>query len=75
MYQVDDLLTVIAGQARERFELNQVLVVHRLGMIGSRDSVLLAIVSGKTRDRCFAACSWMVDEIKGEEFIALLEHA
>lgn len=71
---VDDLLADIARRAGERYELNQVLVVHRLGMIGSCDSVLLAIVSGKTRDRCFAACSWIVDEIKQEEFIALLEH-
>jgi molybdopterin synthase catalytic subunit len=72
---VDARLAEIARQAEEKFELNQVLVVHRLGMIGACDSVLLAIVSGKTRDRCFAACSWIVDEIKREEFIALIEIA
>ena len=71
---VDDRLTDIARQAGELYGLNQVLVVHRIGMIGSGDSVLLAIVSGKTRDRCFAACSWLVDEIKREEFIALREY-
>ena len=71
---VDERLTALARSAEARFELNQVLIVHRLGVIGARDSVLLAIVSGKTRDRCFAACSWVVDEIKGEEFIELIEH-
>ena len=71
---VDNRLFDIAGSAAERFGLNQVLIVHRLGMIGPRDSVLLAIVSGKTRDRCFKACSWIVDEIKKEEFISLIEH-
>ncbi len=71
---VDDRLAELAGLAREKFELNQVLIVHRLGVIGPCDSVLLAIVSGKTRDRCFAACSWIVDEIKREEFIQLIEH-
>ncbi|NVN91403.1 MAG: molybdenum cofactor biosynthesis protein MoaE [Desulfuromonadales bacterium] len=72
---VDLRLAGIAGQAEEKFKLNQVLVVHRLGMIGACDSVLLAIVSGKTRDRCFEACSWIVDEVKREEFIELIEVA
>jgi molybdopterin synthase catalytic subunit len=71
---VDDRLAALARSAEEKFELNQVLIVHRLGAIGACDSVLLAIVSGKTRDRCFAACSWIVDEIKREEFIELIEH-
>jgi molybdopterin synthase catalytic subunit len=71
---VDQRLTAIARQAAEQFELNQVFVVHRLGTIGACDSVLLAIVSGTTRDRCFAACSWIVDEVKKEEFIELIEN-
>ena len=71
---VDGRLAAIARLAEEKFKLNQVLIVHRLGAIGACDSVLLAIVSGKTRDRCFAACSRIVDEIKLEEFIQLIEH-
>jgi molybdopterin synthase catalytic subunit len=71
---VDDRLVCIARQAKETFQLNQILVVHRLGAAWACDSVLLVIVSGKTRDRCFTACSWIVDEIKREEFIALIEH-
>ncbi|QEM68970.1 molybdenum cofactor biosynthesis protein MoaE [Geobacter sp. FeAm09] len=69
----DERLAALARRAEERFKLNQVLIVHRLGTIGACDSVLLAIVSGATRDRCFAACSWIVDEIKREEFIELIE--
>ncbi len=69
----DSRLQAIAGQAHERFRLNQVLLVHRLGTVHACDSVLLAIVSGKTRDRCFKACSWIVDEVKKEEFIQLIE--
>jgi molybdopterin synthase catalytic subunit len=71
---VDARLSEIAQKAKQQFDLNQVLVVHRLGLIGSCDSVLLAIVSGVTRDRCFAACSFIVDEVKKEEFIELIEH-
>jgi molybdopterin synthase catalytic subunit len=71
---VDARLAAIARSAEEKFKLNQALIVHRLGIIGACDSVLLAIVSGKTRDRCFEACSWIVDEVKKEEFIQLIEH-
>jgi molybdopterin synthase catalytic subunit len=71
---VDERLAAIASRAEELFQLNQALVVHRLGTITACGSVLLAIVSGKTRDRCFEACSWIVDEVKKEEFIQLIEH-
>jgi len=70
---VDSRLAAIARSAEEKFTLNQVLIVHRLGMIGECDTVLLAIVSGKSRDICFAGCSWIVDEVKKEEFIQLIE--
>ncbi|MEA5115178.1 MAG: molybdenum cofactor biosynthesis protein MoaE [Geobacteraceae bacterium] len=70
---VDERLAAIARSAEEKFSLNQALIVHRLGTIDACDSVLLAIVSGKTRDRCFQACSWIVDEVKKEEFIQLIE--
>lgn len=71
---VDMRLTNLAAQTAERFALNQILLAHRTGRIGPRDSVLLAIVSGTTRDRCFAACSFLVDEIKKEAIIQLVEH-
>ncbi|ACD94631.1 molybdenum cofactor biosynthesis protein MoaE [Trichlorobacter lovleyi] len=73
-FDLDSRMRAIAEQAKTQFKLNQVLVVHRLGIINACDTVLLAVVSGATRDRCFAACSWIVDEIKREEFIQLIEH-
>lgn len=71
---LDDKLYRLAADTKLKYDLNQVLLVHRLGRIGACDSVLLAIVSGKTRDRCFAACSFLVDEVKKEELIELIEH-
>jgi molybdopterin synthase catalytic subunit len=71
---LDAKLSELAWESKRRFDLNQVLLVHRLGRIGACDSVLLAIVSGATRDRCFAACSFLVDEVKKEELIQLTEH-
>ncbi len=70
---LDDKLSRLASDAKQKFNLNQVLLVHRLGVLGACDSVLLAIVSGKTRDRCFKACSFLVDEVKKEELIELIE--
>ncbi len=68
-------LTALARRAQAEFGLNQVLVAHRLGTITVGDSVLLAIVSAATRDACFRACSWIVDEIKKEDVIELVERA
>ncbi len=70
----DAKLIELAETSRNKFNLNQVLIVHRLGNVNAGDSVLLAIVSSDTRDRSFAACSWIVDEIKWEEFIELKEN-
>ena len=74
VHDVDDRLVTLVETAEKKYQLNQVLIVHRLGVVRACDSVLLAIVSGRSRDRCFAACSWIVGEIKREEFIKLIEH-
>lgn len=70
---VDEKLSNLGRLAQERFNLNQVLIVHRIGLLEAGDSVLMAIASGTTRDRCFEACRWIVDEIKKEEYIELIE--
>lgn len=71
---LDNKLDQLAQGIKQSYKLNQVLLVHRLGLIGTRDSVLLVIVSGTTRDRCFAACEFLVNEIKKEGLIQLIEH-
>jgi len=71
---IDRHLVELANEITEHYTLNQLLLVHRIGSIGPRDSVLLVIVSGTTRDRCFAACSCLVDAIKKEEIIQFIEH-
>ena len=69
----DGFLAAMATRAAERFGLANALVVHRLGEVGAKDAVLLVVVSSATRDRSFEACSWIVDELKKEEGIALIE--
>ena len=70
---VDEKLGELAQRAAEEFGLNQILLVPRLGTIESGESVLLAIVSAATRAKAFAACAWLVDEVKKEDFIELVE--
>ena len=69
----DAALAELARNAQDHFGLHQVLLVHRLGTVAARDTVLLAIVSSATRDRSFDACRHLVDEVKQEEFISLVE--
>ena len=71
---VNERLAALAERAKERHRLNRVLLVHRLGRVRSGDTVLVAIVSGETRDRCFDGCRYLVDEVKKEEIIELIEH-
>lgn len=70
---VEPRLAQVAEAARERYSLNQVLLAHRLGTVDAGDTVLVAIVSGATRDRCFDGCRFLVDEVKKEEIIRLVE--
>ncbi len=70
---VDGKLADLARRARDAFGLNRVLLVHRLGTIGAGDAVLLALVSAASRGPAFASCSWIVDEIKKEDIITLVE--
>lgn len=72
---VDERLADIARKAERTFCLGQVLIVHRLGRLGARESILLVVVSAPTRKPCFEACAWIVDEIKKESLIRLVETA
>lgn len=73
---VADVETRLGGIARlavDRFGVKQVLVAHRIGTIGAGDSVLLVIVSSTSRGPAFDACSWIVDQVKKEDIIKLVE--
>jgi molybdopterin synthase catalytic subunit len=66
-------LRQIALDATWKFHLHQILILHRLGEALPGDDILLVICSSMTRRESFAACAWLVDEIKQEKLIALRE--
>jgi len=73
---VDDVcegLRTIAIDASWKFLLQRIYILHRLGEVERGGDVLLVICSAVTRVDAFKACSWIVDEIKKEQLIALRE--
>ncbi len=68
-------LAALCAEAHRRFGLNQVLLAHRVGRLGAGDTVLVAIASAATRAPAFDGCRFLVEEVKRERVIRLLETA
>ena len=54
----------LAQEARERFGVRNVSVVHRLGRIEIGESSILIVVASAHRAQAFDACRWLIDAIK-----------
>jgi len=57
-------LEKISAEARSRWELLDTLVVHRYGPLSLADSIVLVAVWSEHRDAAFAACRYLIDELK-----------
>lgn len=56
----------ICAQARARFDLIDVLIVHRVGELQPGDQIVLVAVTGSHRGEAFAACEFVIDYLKTE---------
>ena len=54
----------LAAQAREKFGVRHVTVVHRLGRLLVGESSVLIVVSSAHRGQAFDACRWIIDTLK-----------
>ena len=54
----------IITQARSRWNVLDVLVVHRVGQLRPMDQIVLVIVAGEHRGDAFAACEFIMDYLK-----------
>jgi molybdopterin synthase catalytic subunit len=54
----------IVQQARERWNILDVLVVHRVGRLRPLDQIVLVVVSGAHRGEAFSACEFVMDYLK-----------
>lgn len=56
----------IVEQAKERWDIFDALVVHRVGTLHPTDQIVLVVVSGAHRHEAFAACGFIMDYLKTE---------
>jgi len=56
----------IVAQARARWELIDVLVIHRVGELKPTDQIVLVVVTSAHRGEAFAACEFVMDYLKTE---------
>ncbi len=57
-------MRALAAQARERFAIRHVTIVHRLGRIEIGETSVLVIVSAAHRAAAFDANRWLIDTLK-----------
>ena len=57
-------LQAIIDQAKERWDLNQALIIHRVGSLQPLDQIVLVAVTSAHRGEAFAACEFMMDYLK-----------
>ncbi|MFZ6767116.1 molybdopterin synthase catalytic subunit MoaE [Undibacterium sp. Di26W] len=57
-------LEQIVQQAQQRWQLMDVLVIHRVGALMPLDQIVLVIVASRHRGEAFAACEFIMDYLK-----------
>ncbi len=57
-------LLQIVMQAREKWVLGAVTVIHRVGLINPSDSIVLVAVTSAHRGEAFDACEYIIDYLK-----------
>lgn len=56
----------ICARARSRWDLLDVLVIHRVGELKPLDQIVLVVVTSAHRGEAFAACEFVMDYLKTE---------
>ena len=59
-------LEMIVVQAKSRWELLDILVIHRIGTLKPLDQIVLVAVSSAHRGEAFRACEFVMDYLKTE---------
>ncbi|MBA2548141.1 MAG: molybdopterin synthase catalytic subunit MoaE [Burkholderiaceae bacterium] len=59
-------LAAIAEQAKKRWSLYDVLIVHRIGTLAPTDQIVLVVTTCLHRGDAFSACQFVMDYLKTE---------
>jgi molybdopterin synthase catalytic subunit/molybdopterin converting factor small subunit len=54
----------LASEARTRFGVRQVTMIHRLGRLAVGETSVLIVVASAHRAQAFEACRWLIDTLK-----------
>lgn len=57
-------IAAIIGQARDRWEVLDARVIHRVGTLAPTDQIVLVVVASGHRGEAFAACEFIMDYLK-----------
>ncbi|MFC0351458.1 molybdopterin synthase catalytic subunit MoaE [Undibacterium danionis] len=57
-------LETIATQAKQRWNLIDCLIIHRVGLLQALDQIVLVAATSAHRGEAFAACEFMMDYLK-----------
>ena len=57
-------LEAIEAEARERFDVIELLVIHRIGELQPTDQIVLVAVTSAHRGEAFDACRFVMDYLK-----------
>jgi molybdopterin synthase catalytic subunit len=57
-------LEQIVAEAKARWDIVDILVVHRVGRLAPNDQIVLVVVTGAHRGEAFAACEFVMDYLK-----------
>ncbi|HQR03405.1 MAG: molybdopterin synthase catalytic subunit MoaE [Proteobacteria bacterium] len=57
-------LASIERQARSRWDVQRVRIIHRIGRLMPEDRIVLVAVASKHRGEAFAACQFIMDYLK-----------
>lgn len=67
-------LQQLEGEARRRWPVRQVAIVHRLGLVAASEASVAIAVSCPHRREAFEAAQWLMDEVKHRVPIWKQEH-
>lgn len=62
----EKMLTLIESEANQRWALEAIEIVHRVGVLMPGDPIVLVAVASKHRHEAFEACHFIIDYLKVE---------
>jgi molybdopterin synthase catalytic subunit len=57
-------LNKIIGEAKQRWDLLAVKVIHRVGVLGPNDQIVLVATASSHRGHAFSGCEFIIDFLK-----------